>query len=287
MKQLQLRIQVPFSWYLDRDGLQGGPLWKSPDSRLLHAYALALKQEIEASGDGMEDVEVAEISFGGGIAGMLSARDIQELMRAIRRTFSVKEGAETLLTLFPGSLDLNVVNTYREAKINRLLFEVPSLIVRECRELDFPDTLPALDMTNYVLQSMRFSEFGFRVMSGIAGRTKERWENILRQICHYGPQFLEFYPVDLSVDDGGQYPELTSRLQSAGYEKAGERRFVRKGFCVDNFKAEQEHREYLGIGLGAESCMDGYRTRNTRDMQTYLAYSGDFQRILTEVQALD
>ncbi|MCI8565207.1 MAG: hypothetical protein HFI39_02645 [Lachnospiraceae bacterium] len=284
MKQLQLRIQVPFSWYREEDRFGGFPLWRAPDPGLVHAYAQALKREIEASGDGMEDVTIAAVRLGGGIAGILPAREIEDLMRTIRRTFSVDKQAETLLTLFPGSLDLNVVNTYRQAGIRRLLFEVPSLVTRECRELGFPETLPALDMTNYILQSMRFAGFGLRVMSGIAGRTEERWENILWQIFHYNPQFLEFYPLKEAVDDKEQYPQLTKRLRAAGYEQAAARRFVRRGFSVLNFEMERDAAEYLGIGLGAESRMDGYYTKNTTDMRTYLAGNGDFERILTDIR---
>lgn len=253
---------------------------------MAQAYAQALKREIEASGAGMEDVEIMAVWLGGGIAGILPAREIEELMRTVRRTFTVKERAETLLTLFPGSLDLNVVNTYRRAGIGRLLFEIPSLVTRECRELGFPETLPALDMTNYILESMRFTGFGLRVMSGIAGRTKERWENIFRQIFHYNPQFLELYPLDGAVDDESQYPQIKERLCAAGYERIMAQRYVRRDFQVLNFEAERDSTEYLGIGLGAESCMDGYRTRNTTDMQTYLAYSGDFQRILQDIRRI-
>ena len=49
------------------------------------------------------------------------------------------------------------------------MFEMPSLMMRECEQLHLPNALQALDHSLYVMQSFQESDYGLQIAMGIPG----------------------------------------------------------------------------------------------------------------------
>ncbi len=283
MRDIQLDIRLPFSYYLQAEPDRGWPLFR-PDAGLVNTYALALAKELESLAGDVGDVCVASIFFSGGYLSLLSAEQFRSLLGVIRRSFKVSEGARIAGCLFPGSLDLSLISEYKNEAVAPLMFDIPTLLPRECEVAGLPNVLLALDKTRYFLESTAFPHFGFRFYPGIQGRSADAWEAIAGQIVHYGPPLLEFLtPEALWVEDPW-WPSFTARLHALGYCPVSSLRWSLGR--ADTAFVWADDREQLGAGLSAETRLDGFKTRNTDDLKRYLELSSNYRDLITEVSEM-
>lgn len=282
MEPILLNVQLPFSYWLKSDPETGAPLVR-PDGRLLARYLDALCREIRSLGADMDGVTVGAVHFAGGYMSLLSPDEFQAVMAALHRSFRFAQRPQVSGVLFPGSLDMALISVYGDAGVAPLMFEVPSLLARECDRLALPNALQALDQTVFLMQNFGVSDFGLRLPVGIAGRDEGAWRFMLGQIRHYQPRCVQF--VDVSGGQVAEHPAFSQIKQALAQQGLAERapnllcagetpRFAQAGAC-------------LGVGLGAVSRIDGYETRNTAQLDAYLAGADDYRRLIASVRELD
>ena len=81
-----------------------------------------------------------------------------------------------------------------------------------------------------------------------------------------------------------QLQEASELLTAAGYHEYLPQRWAKEG-CEDLFwKETAAGTPVLAFGLGAVTRFGGMLSRNTGDMELYLASSGDYEAITAEVK---
>ncbi len=292
---LMLDVHLPFSYWRERD-LDNGDAALRPQDGLVHAYARALMAEIASLGGDVRDcgLAVGGVFFSGGYLGLLDPEDFRDILRAVRRAFAVTQGLRVEAVTAPGSVDMYAASAYLDEGVGALMFEVPTLSARESAELELPNVLQALDKSTFVLASYGAAQPGLRIPADIPGRSAQTWAYLLGQVNHYRPAHVEL--VGGARTDEGR-ASFEDGLLAAGYRRVGgapgrtvftraaeEPLFPRLTHGYE--QAHAAHAPQLGVGLGAESAIDGFWTKNATDMGTYLANATDCRTLIAQAREL-
>ncbi|MCC8066533.1 MAG: hypothetical protein LIO94_05455, partial [Clostridiales bacterium] len=125
-------------------------------------------------------------------------------------------------------------------------------------------------------------------------KTISRWgfrrsvlETIRRNVSHV---ILQRCAGDDQMTDDGACAQLTEAaelLTEHGFHEYLPCRWAKDG-SEDRFWTEvKAGTDVLAFGLGAQTKVDGVISRNTQDLQTYLQYSGQYQKITLSVTPAD
>lgn len=291
---LTLDVHLPFSYWRERDLDHDGPALR-PREGLAGAYARALMAEIASLGAdvGESGLMVGGVFFSGGYLGLLDPEDFRDILRAIRRAFTVTACLRVEAVTSPGSVDMYATSAYLDEGVGALMLEVPTLSAREAAQLGLPNVLQALDKSIYVLASYGAGQIGLRIPADIPGRTPQTWAYLLGQVNHYRPVHVEL--VGGSRADESR-TAFEGGLLSAGYRRVAgldSRRAVFTRAADDplfprvtrGFEAARTYRTpQLGVGLCAETTIDGFWTKSTADMGVYLANAGDYRALIRQVR---
>ena len=283
MNPVSLNIHLPFSYWLATDPVTGAPLTK-PSPRGIALYMRALERELESLGEDLREHEIDSVYFAGGYMSLLDSDEFAALMAAVHRSFRLTKDVQIAGTVFPGSLDMALVSQYHNYGVGPLMFEIPSLLARECERLRLPNALQAMDHTVYLLQSFRTGGFGLRLPIGLPGRDEGIWKHIFGQINHYQPMHVAFF--DVSGGAATEHPafeETKEALRALGLREVAPLLFT----AAKETPRLALAREFAGVGLGAPSRLDGFFTKNTGDMGVYLARSGNYRDLLVSVEDLE
>ncbi len=299
---LCLDVHLPFSYWRQRDLDHGDPA-VSPKACPAGAYARALVAEIESLGADLagQGHAVAGVFFSGGYLGLLDPEDFRDILRAVRRAFTVAGRLRVEGVTFPGSVDMYAASAYLDEGMGALMLEVPTLSAREAAACGLPNVLQALDKSVYVLQSYGAAEFGLRLPADIPGRSRDTWAYLLGQVNHYRPMHVELSGGGAS---GGASEDEGRTLFERGLCDSGYRRVAGAvpGRCLFT-RASADPLfaclpgpaacgappagvacERLGVGLGAQTCVDGFWTKSTTDFARYLAQAGDYRDLVVETR---
>ena len=285
MKPIELRIHLPFSYWLDRDPDTGVPLQR-PTEQALAEVLRCLAAEMNSMREDFDDCTVTAIRFLGGYLSLPDAEDFKRLLIAVHRSFTVQRDCPIIGTLFPGCLDMEKIALYRDRRVSPLMFEVPSLSFRECEKLGFPVIFQALDKTVYFLESFQEGEWGLRLPIGIPGRTEETWRYIQGQIYHYHPKYLQFFRVDPALAEDPAFDAVCADLQQHGYRRVSDTVYAASDTVPLLLGEPDASAEYVGVGLGAESRIDGYHAKSTCDWDFYRKNAPSYRRLITSVREL-
>ena len=281
MKAVELRIHLPFSYWLQEDPETHVSLAR-PLPRAVAEYLRLLASEISGMKEDFEDVTVSSIAFRGGSISSMDTGDLERLLILLHRTFRIEKNCPITGVLFPGELDMENISFFRNHKISPLLFEIPSLSFRECEKTGFPVALQALDKTVYFLQNFNESEWGLRLPIGIPGREEAYWEYIQGQLYHYLPGYLQFFSLNPEMPENPGYEKMLRHLCEHGYHQITQSLLSLRE-SVPPILNPLPGQEVVGIGLGAKGFIDGFCIENTTSWDRYRAKASCYRDIIARV----
>ena len=278
----------------------------SPDSltQTGKEYKEALLKELELTARKYPDRIVDTVFFGGGTPSHMSAFDIADIMDALRALFPFSDDAEVSLEANPGTVDEQKLRVYKDAGINRLSFGLQSSHDKELKLLGrihvFDDFVRSLELA----EKAGFENINADLMSALPGQNVKEWEDVLRTAASFkilkhisaysliieeGTAFYERYK------DGGLPSEEVDRemyhvtrevLESYGYGRYEISNYAKPGYECRHNLVYWKRGDYIGVGLGASSCMDEVRFTNTSDIRKYMEIT-DLAGIRESVEELD
>ncbi|MFA5354460.1 MAG: radical SAM family heme chaperone HemW [Thermodesulfovibrionales bacterium] len=262
------------------------------DSSLAEGYSRALIREMELRSG--EASDLATVYLGGGTPTMLSAGRIRDLMESIRERFSLTPGAEVTIEANPRTLSPEKAEGLLEAGINRISIGVQSFNDAELlalgRSHNTGDALRAVE----IAQKSGFTAISLDLMYGLPGQGMPEWEQSLAVALELGPVHISAYeltpeegtPLHAGLSRGEitipgeetieeMYHRTIDMLAARGYRHYEISNFALPGHeCRHNLNY-WERGEYLGVGAGAHSFIDGVRMENVRDLEAYLNAVGN------------
>lgn len=261
------------------------------DSQVLSEYARALMQEIRIRSQDWHYREVNSIFIGGGTPSLVSEWDMGKILDCIRDYFNVVRDAEVTIEANPATLSDEKLERYLRKGINRLSIGVQSF------ENCVLESLGRIHNKNDAFYSYQrakkagFDNINLDIMFGIPGQSMKMWKDTVRQCIFLEPAHISLY--SLQVEEGTEFykmiyedgrmdpvPDIVDRemyhtalkmLKTAGYEHYEISNACRPGYRSRHNMKYWSYEEYLGLGLGADSFIDGSRFRNCSSMHDYIS----------------
>ncbi len=268
-------------------------------------YLETLAREIDTWGRYLARPRVATLYFGGGTPSLLEPAELAALVDALGRAFDLGRLAEWTLEANPATLAPERLAAFVDSGVTRLSLGAQSLDPAGLRAL--ARTHRVADVAASVAAARRagVGDLNLDLIFGWPGQTREAWRDDLQRALALEPEHLSCYPLTLELEPedavanwpGGGWSALArwrgraARAQpdddalASLYEDA-ERILARAGFehyeianwarvghrCRHNLGYWRDS-EWLGVGLGAHSHLDGRRFWNPGRMDDYLRSS--------------
>ena len=298
MRLLELYIHIPFCKkkckYCD---FLSGP--STADER--ESYVKSLCQDIRSYAHLAKACRVISIFVGGGTPSTLTAFQMQQIFSAVRDTFVVEENAEITVEMNPGTVDREKLSGYKKCGINRLSIGLQSTKNRELQILGRIHTYEEFLQSYQWAREAGFQNINIDLMFAIPGQSGEAWRAHLRQVAELKPEHISAYSLiieegtpfaecelDLPDEDTEyqMYEDTAGILAEYGYQQYEISNYAKDGYACRHNIGYWKRTEYLGLGLGASSLYGENRFSNTRDMQEYLGFSENTERIRKDVLKL-
>jgi oxygen-independent coproporphyrinogen-3 oxidase len=263
------------------------------ESALAERYVRAVAKEIR-EWDEVTDAEAVDtIYFGGGTPSLLSAAQVEQILRAVHDRFNVLAGAEVTMEMNPGTtaqsskskvqsprnevgtqpngadcLDESAPDTLREYRrlgINRASFGAQTFDDEQLRHLGRTHSAKDIRQTFHHLREAGFENVSFDLIAGLPGQSLAGWASNLDEGLALHPEHLSLYLLDLH--EGTPLADQIRRgIQPTPDDDLAAEMFR---LMVDKVcEAGYEHYEISNF------CLPGYESRHNTKYWTGAPYYG-------------
>lgn len=257
--------------------------------RDIPAYLEALCREMALRAPGSPR-SVASLYIGGGTPSLLGPAGIAFLLAACREHFHLGPDAEVTIEVNPESATAELLEAALANGVNRLSIGVIALndyVLGLLGRLHTAETARAA----FVLASgVGFRNISLDLLYGLPAQTTDDFIGGVREVVAWNPAHLSLYALTVVPGSGlyraleertlpllseamvaDMYSEASALLEAAGYRQYEICNFARPGFASVHNRITWEFAPCLGLGVGAQSYLDGWRLRNTTSLDEYLS----------------
>jgi oxygen-independent coproporphyrinogen-3 oxidase len=267
------------------------------------AYVDALLRELELE-RGLLAPEPDTVFLGGGTPTFTEPRALERLLAALPRA------REATVEANPETVTQELARTLRRFGVNRVSLGVQSFrphLLDVLERVAQPDTVRR---AFYHLRDAGFDNISFDLIYGIPGQSPSDLDADLGDALALGPEHLSCY--ELEAKPGTRFThahgselarqaeamefyfeQVVDRLTSAGYRWYETANFCRVSPRAGSRDLRAMHnmaywlgRDYLGLGVGAVSTIEGRRWRNTPGLGAYIQALGRRARPARELEPL-
>lgn len=303
-EELSLYIHIPFCvrkcGYCDF-------LSAPADEKARDRYVQALLMEIERyRGTETADRKIKTLYIGGGTPSILSVDQLDCIMQKIKCTFNFCDDIEASMEMNPGTASKEKCRALYQMGINRLSIGLQSTNDMELKTLGRIHSYEDFINTYTWCREAGFQNINVDLMAALPYQTVESYTTGLRKIIRLAPEHISAYSLILEEGtpfyqkyNSGCYPlpdeeqerlmyrETEQILAQAGYERYEISNYAKKGYACRHNLVYWQGGDYLGLGLGSSSYMDGVRFHNTTDFNTYVnqgAYVEDREELSVQAK---
>lgn len=292
-------IHIPFCrrrcFYCDFPISVLGNQQRGETSGTVESYVDVLCAEIAATPK-LNQHPLQTVFFGGGTPSLLAVPQIETILTQLDRRFGIAPKAEISMEMDPGTFDLDHLQGYLAAGINRISLGVQALddtVLESCgryhcvsdvyRSVDW---LHQVDMPNWSLD----------LISGLPHQTETDWETGLAKAVLLNPHHLSVYdltvepqtvfakryqpgdaPLPTDEQTAAMYRLAQKFLTTQGYDHYEVSNYAQPGHQCQHNLTYWRNQPYYGFGLGATSYTQLQRVSRPRTLATYAQWVKDFE----------
>ena len=286
MKSLGLYIHIPFCVkkcnYCD--------FLSAPSTKQVQtAYMDTLQKEIEAKKAEYKDYVVDTVFIGGGTPTSVEYESLIKVVEVVKKSFSLTKDCEITIECNPGTVTKEALVAYRDLGINRLSIGLQSADDELLKSLGRIHTYEQFLDTYKWAREAGFENINVDIMSGLPGQSLFKYKDTLEKVINLKVEHISSY--SLIVEEGTPFYKLyeedkldlpdeeTERdmyyLTKDMLEKAGFYRYEISNYALAGYECKHNVRywmrkDYLGLGLGASSCINNVRYKNTEWLDEYI-----------------
>lgn len=267
------------------------------ESDLAEAYVRAVCSEITTWQETRNSFSVDTIYFGGGTPSLLTPAQIERILEALHKRFTLRDALEVTLEINPGDggtspdAKAETMRNWLPLGINRASFGAQTFDDRELKLLGRTHDSRDIGDTFHRLRQGGFENINFDLIAGLPGQTLAGWKRNLDSALKLRPEHLSLYLLDVhegtplaaQIESGMRpkpdddlaaemYRVMIDQVRAAGYEH-----YEISNFCLPGFESRHNTKywtgaPYYGFGCSAHSFDGAYRRwANERDAARYVA----------------
>ena len=303
-EELSLYIHIPFCvrkcGYCD---FLSAPADEKARDRFVQALLMAIERY---QGTETADRKIQTLYIGGGTPSILSVDQLDCIMQKIKYTFNFCDDIEASMEMNPGTASKEKCRALYQMGINRLSIGLQSTNDMELKTLGRIHSYEDFINTYTWCREAGFQNINVDLMAALPYQIVESYTTGLRKIIRLAPEHISAYSLILEEGtpfyqkyNSGCYPlpdeeqerlmyrETEQILAQAGYERYEISNYAKKGYACRHNLVYWQGGDYLGLGLGSSSYMDGVRFHNTTDFNTYVnqgAYVEDREELSVQAK---
>ena len=248
------------------------------------AYREALVDDIKQQAGGT----VTSIFWGGGTPSLMPIPHLAEVVSALHETFQIPSSTENTIEVNPGTASLEKFLAYQELGINRISIGAQSFQAEHLELVGRIHTSPEIVGCVEAARQAGFTNISLDLIYGFPGQTQEQWSETLRSALKLSPQHLSVYQLTVEPSTRLEMQLVKGELElppedevvamddlavevltQAGYHRYEISNWALPGReCAHNicYWADQQ---YLGLGCGAVSFLNGWRIERVKAPSYY------------------
>ena len=252
-------------------------------------YVSALLSEIEHYAPQLAGKTVSTVFFGGGPPTLLPPASLDTILGKVKNHYNLSRDCEITIEANPATVKQETLDQIRSSGFNRISIGVQSFDADELKLLERVHSVEEIHTTLHRARLAGFDNLSLDLMSGLPGQSLEKWKSNLLQALDKKPDHISAY--GLTIEPATSFFKLQERgllrlppeniqlemlqttieiLPSAGYDQYEISNFARPGFESRHNLNYWDNGEYLGLGAGASSYLNGERFKNTNLPSRYI-----------------
>ncbi|WP_009631154.1 radical SAM family heme chaperone HemW [Synechocystis sp. PCC 7509] len=290
-------VHIPFCrrrcFYCDFPVKVVGDRARGDNSRSICDYVQVIKQEIAATPNTGKPLQT--VFFGGGTPSLLSANQLTQIIESLDRQFGLASTAEISMEIDPGTFDLEQLQGYVKAGINRVSMGIQAFTQELLEVCGRSHSVDDIWKSVEIIGQVNVPSFSLDLISGLPHQTLAQWQESIATAVKIAPNHISIYDLTIEpVTAFGKYykpgvaplptDELTAQmyrqgqeiLTAAGYEHYEISNYARQGYQCRHNRVYWENSPYYGFGMGATSYVLGQRYTRPRKTNEYYNWVGEY-----------
>ncbi len=228
-----------------------------------------------------QNTKISSIFFGGGTPTTLPFHTLSHILKSCFNEFDVVPNAEITTEANPATIDGKELKILKEAGFNRISIGVQSFSPEELIYLERTHNVDEIYSTVEKAREADFDNLSLDLMFSLPNQTLSTWEKNLKLAIALNPEHISAY--NLTIEPGTRFykyqdcgdlvmPSEDSQLSqfqttirillNAGYNHYEISNYSKSGRECRHNILYWENGEYLGLGAGATSYLNGVRHKN-------------------------
>ncbi|SHM05383.1 oxygen-independent coproporphyrinogen-3 oxidase [Caldanaerovirga acetigignens] len=251
------------------------------------SYLDSLKREISFYSN--IERKISSIYIGGGTPTVLNEKELSSIIDAIHRAFNLSSDLEFTVEANPETVTKEKLEVLREGGVNRLSLGLQSFNEELLKVIGRIHNAEGFLKNFFMAREAGFNNINVDLIFGLPQQRVEDFLNSLRKLLDLSPEHVSCY--SLSVEEGTKFYELKEKgllflpsedeermmyhaarsiLEEGGYSHYEISNFAKSGRECKHNLVYWTYGEYLGLGAGAHSFMDGVRFYNAYGLKDYI-----------------
>ena len=250
-------------------------------------YVDALLKELRSYAK--KEYTVTSVFMGGGTPTILLPSQLKQILNTVQQGFNLTPDCEITIEANPATIKLQSLQEIRKAGYNRISIGVQSFDQKELQLLERVHGEKEIHSTVHRARSANFENLSMDLIFALPGQTIEKWQSNLKQAIAKNPDHLSTY--NLTIEPATAFFKLHKRgklilpnediqlemyettiqtLKDAGYQHYEISNFAKPGMESQHNINYWNNGEYIGVGAGASSYLNGERFKNTNLPSNYI-----------------
>ena len=252
-------------------------------------YISALLAEIDHYAVKLKEKKVPTVFFGGGTPTILPPDHLDKILGRVKNRFDLTQNCEISIEANPATVECETLEQIRLSGFNRISIGVQSFDAEELKLLERVHSQEEIHTTVDRARQAGFNNLSLDLMFSLPGQSPEKWKSHLQQAVNKKPDHLSAY--GLTIEPATSFFKMQERgllqlphediqlemlettigfLQSAGYEHYEISNYAKPGYECQHNLNYWNNGEYLGLGAGASSYLNGERFKNINLPSRYI-----------------
>lgn len=236
----------------------------------MNKYFDALVKEIKS----YNIKELNTIYFGGGTPSFVDSKYIREIMSILPKA------NEVTLELNPGTVNKEKFAEYKNIGINRLSIGLQAIQNDILKEIGRIHTLNDFEEAFKLARNAGFDNINVDLMHGLPNQSVQEFKDSVDYLVKLGPEHISCYSLILhndifknlptEEDERKMYYCAKEKLKESGYIHYEISNFAKSGKESKHNLVYWNQEEYIGVGAGASSYLNGERYTNVASIEEYI-----------------